>query len=424
MNKKLIFIALAVVIAAAAAYFAFFRDEAPSLQVEMAVVRTGDLYNAVTATGTIQPLTQVEVGTQVSGTIEKIYVDFNTEVKKGDLMAELDRTALHASLAEMQASLSSAQNELDYQQKNYNRMAQLHQAKTVSDTDYEQALYQLNSAKATVAQRTSELNRAKTNLNYASIYSPIDGVVLSRSVDEGQTVAASYSTPTLFTIAQDLTKMQVEADVDEADIGQVKRGQRVSFTVDAFPDDAFEGEVTQVRLEPTEESNVVTYTVIIQAENPEGKLMPGMTASTTIYTKEAKNVLMLEAKALRFHPDPVLLQVYERQTQVSVTMPDRPPQDALSQEDAPPAMQPVANHQTTPADNTPDAASAEVWVKHGQTLQPVQVTTGLSDGTHVEIRSGLQAGDQVVASMTIQSAQPSPAAPGSSPFMPQPPGRR
>ena len=423
MKKKMIMISSALLLIIVALYFLLFDRKAAEIILETTAVKKGNISNVVTATGTIEPLTQVEVGTQVSGVIEKIYVDYNSKVKKGQLIAELDKTALKATVAEAQANLSNAKNELEYQEKNYNRITQLHDSKTVSDTDYEQALYQLNSAKIAVSQRQSELNRAQTNLSYASIYSPIDGVVLSRSVDEGQTVAAAYATPTLFSIAQDLTKMQVEADVDEADIGQVKLDQRVTFTVDAYPDDEFSGTVTQVRIEPIEESNVITYTVIIQAENPDEKLMPGLTASTTIYTKEVNDVLTLEAKALQFEPNPAILMAYARQHQDQVSdlpkpknqMPDQPVsmRMAASEKDQPP---------TKPA---MDKNAAQVWVKKGDNIEPVTIKTGMTDGINVEVEEGLQLGDGVVYAMYENKPGDKEGAPSSrSPFLPSPPGRR
>ena len=281
LKKILIYIGGAIIVSAAV-YKIWFSSEDTSIVVETTAVKTGTISTVITATGTVEPIRQVEVGTQVSGVIDHIYVDYNATVKAGQLIAELDKTALKATVAEATAALNTALNEQDYQQKSFDRIAKLHDGKVVSDTDYEEALYKLNNAKGIADQKRSDLSRARTNLSYASIYSPIDGVVVSRSVDVGQTVAASYSTPTLFTIAQDLKQMQVEADVDEADIGQVKLGQRVVFTVDAYPEDEFSGTITQVRLEPVEESNVITYTVIIKADNQDGKLMPGLTASISI----------------------------------------------------------------------------------------------------------------------------------------------
>lgn len=410
--KKIALYTGAVVIAAFAAYKIWVRAEDKPVQVETTAVKVGTISNIITATGTVEPITQVEVGTQVSGVIDHIYVDYNTTVKAGQLIAELDKTALKATAAEAAAALNTAVNEQDYQQKNFDRINKLHETRVVSDSDYEEALYKLNNAKGIVDQKRSDLSRAKTNLSYANIYSPIDGVVISRSVDVGQTVAASYSTPTLFTIAQDLKQMQVEANVDEADIGQVKTGQRVVFTVDAYPDDEFSGTITQVRLEPIEESNVITYTVIIKADNQEGKLMPGLTANISIYTLELKDVLTLEAKALSFQPDPQVLNTYQQQHPREVSQPVA----VLTRHVY--AAQTVSTH-------APDGQTKKVWVKKGTNIQEHTIQTGTTDGVLVQVLQGLKEGDEVVYSMSVVSekAQTSESTSAGSPFMPKPPGR-
>jgi HlyD family secretion protein len=411
--KKIALYTGAVVIAAFAAYKIWVRAEDKPVQVETTAVKVGTISNIITATGTVEPITQVEVGTQVSGVIDHIYVDYNTTVKAGQLIAELDKTALKATAAEAAAALNTAVNEQDYQQKNFDRINKLHQTRVVSDSDYEEALYKLNNAKGIVDQKRSDLSRAKTNLSYANIYSPIDGVVISRSVDVGQTVAASYSTPTLFTIAQDLKQMQVEANVDEADIGQVKTGQRVVFTVDAYPDDEFSGTITQVRLEPIEESNVITYTVIIKADNQEGKLMPGLTANISIYTLELKDVLTLEAKALSFQPDPQMLNTYQQQHPGEVTQPVA----VLTRHVY--TAQAVSTH-------APAGQAKKVWVKKGTNIQEHTIQTGTTDGVLVQVLQGLKAGDEVVYSMSVVSekAQTSESTSAGSPFMPKPPGAK
>jgi HlyD family secretion protein len=263
-----------------------------------------DITTSVTATGTIEPVTSVDVGTQVSGIVSKLYVDYNSIVKAGDVIAELDRTNLLSELSSAQANLKSAQSELEYQQTNHDRYKTLYDKGLISANDYEQARLTYIRAQQTVTTQKENVKKAQTNLGYATITSPIDGVVLSKEVEEGQTVASSFNTPTLFTIAQDLTDMRVIADVDEADIGEVKEGQRVSFTVDAFPDDVFQGTVTQVRQQATTESNVVTYEVVISAPNADLKLKPGLTANITIYTLERSGVMSVPAGALRFTPEP------------------------------------------------------------------------------------------------------------------------
>ena len=425
-NKRWIIITGLVAILIVTGYFFLFAKGKETVNWETTEVKKGNLSNTVTATGTLEAITTVEVGTQVSGVIQHIYVDYNTHVKKGQLIAELDKTSLKAALSEAKANMESATNELDYQEKNYKRIKALYDNKVVSETDYETALYNYNKAKASFSMNKSQLQRAETNLSYASIYSPIDGIVLSRAVDEGQTVAASFSTPTLFTIANDLTKLQVQADVDEADIGQVKDSERVTFTVDAFPDEAFSGKVTQVRLEPVVTNNVVTYTVIIDAPNKDMKLMPGMTASITIFTQEENNTLVIPAKATRFQPDQQAMESYFNSLPDSVgsRIRENTPQEK-------PMTGTANNNQGTP---TATATGSEpendniktVWIKQGEMVKPTRITTGISDGINTQVISGLKEGEAVVVNMTVnggtQEGTASTAA-ARSPFMPQPPGR-
>lgn len=396
--KKIALYSSVIVILIVAVYLIFFREKAIQVEAKTVQVIRSSITNQVTATGTVEPVNQVEVGTQVSGVIEKIYVDYNSTVKAGQLIAQLDKTTLLATVNEATAALNTALNEQEYRQKNYDRIHTLHDSKVVSDTDYEEALYNLNNAKGVTEQRKSDLTRAKTNLSYASIYSPIDGVVISKSVEEGQTVAASYSTPTLFTIAQDLKQMQVEANVDEADIGQVKEGQRVTFTVDAYPNDEFSGTVSQVRLEPIEESNVITYTVIINASNADGKLKPGLTASISIFTFELNNILTVETQALNFKADPKQLDEYLKQNNL--------PGEFLK------------DFQFVDTDSI-----KTVWVKDSLSISPVQVEIGATDGVITEVKSGLSAGQKVVYSLESISSEIPSATPGGSPFMPKPPSR-
>lgn len=367
------------------------------VSVETTTIEKGNITSIVTATGTIEPTKQVEVGTQVSGVVKKIYVDYNSKVKAGQLIAELDKTTLLSTLAEAKASYRMAKNEQSYLQKIYERQKGLYESKLISDADYEEAIYKLNAAKGTSEQRLSDLERAKTNLSYASIYSPIDGVVLGIDVEEGQTVAASFSTPTLFTIAQDLTKMQVEANVDEADIGSVQNGQRVTFTVDAYPEEEFSGTITQVRLNPTVTSSVVTYTVVVQADNPEQRLKPGLTATISVYTRELKNVLTMKEKALTFVPDQQLLKTYYAQRQITAAIPKVKPS-------------------TT--------SKTYVWVlrKNGELAQK-EVVVGESDGIRIQVLEELDQTDRIVTGMTELSEEEVTAS-GGSPFMPKPPGKK
>lgn len=419
MKKNILIVLSAAMLVAVSltVYLIYFRNNTVDLTVETTMVKTGSISKLITATGTVEPLTKVEVGTQVSGVIEKILVDFNSTVKANQLIAELDKTNLRAALAETTASLSTALNEQDYQQKNFERINKLFNSKVVSQTDYDEALYKLNNAKSIVEQRRSDLSKARTNLSYANIYSPIDGVVISRAVDVGQTVAASFSTPTLFTIAQDLKQMQVEADVDEADIGQVKVGQRVSFTVDAYPDDFFSGTVTQVRLEPVEESNVITYTVIIKADNPEKKLMPGLTASISIYTQEINNVLVVEVKALNYRPDEKLIAAYNQQEHL------QDDEKHTSLKKLPPSFS-TSNNNKSASSNITEEDKHTVWIKEGGQIRRQVVKTGASDGISTQITEGLKEGDLVVYAMTTQSSDESGSSENTSPFMPKPPGQK
>lgn len=402
--KKLIFIIIAILAGlGVGAYFLFFAgDKNNIVVVSTQPVVLGSITNAVTATGTIEPIQQVEVGTQVSGEVKKVYVDYNSEVKAGQLIAELDKTNLKASVEESKTSYERALNEVNYIKKTYERQQALYADHLISEAEYDEVVYKYNNAKASLTQAKASLDKAKTNLSYADIYSPVDGVVLSKSIEEGQTVAASFSTPTLFTIAQDLTKMQVEADIDEADIGQIKIGQKVTFTVDAFPNDVFDGKVTQVRLDPTVTSNVVTYTVIIEANNPDLKLMPGLTATVSIYTLEINNVLTIPEGALNYEISFDMLKKYYEQ------------QGAQMEKPAGADSSKVKN--VGPRQGKGDF----VWVKSANKIERRQVTVGASDEINYQVVSGLTEQDSVVT--FVKSVSKKDASKTKSPFMQQRPG--
>ncbi|GAB2998461.1 efflux RND transporter periplasmic adaptor subunit [Cyclobacterium sediminis] len=393
-TKKYVIVgSILLVILALVAYKFIKGEDAVVMEAKTVKAKKADVTTLVTATGTMEPITQVEVGTQVSGVVEKIYVDYNSEVKEGQLIAELDKTNLKAALTQNQAAYDNALSQKKYTETIFERQKKLYENKVISKSDYDEALYSYETAKGTVTQRLSDLQAAKTNLGYANIYSPIDGVVLSRDIDEGQTVAASYSTPTLFTIAQDLKEMQVEADVDEADIGYVKEGQRVTFTVDAYIGETFEGEVTQVRLDPTITSNVVTYTVVIRADNPDLKLKPGLTATISIYTLELNDVLTAEAKSINFKPDVESLNEYNMQNNL-------PPTKSIKQ-----------------------GEKTQVWVlNQDHSLTAKTVAIGASDGVNVQILTGINQGDELVYSLKQTSQEVAKEASSESPFMPQRPG--
>ena len=402
MDKKKIGAGIGIAIIVAGGLFLFGRGGTKEkIQLETAQVSRSSITNTVTATGTVEPVTEVEVGTQVSGIIDKLYADYNDVVKAGQLIAEMDRVNLKAELASAQAQLASSKTEYEYQQKNYARSKVLYEKKLISDTDYETATYQYEKAKAAYDQSQASMVKVNRNLEYATITSPIDGVVINRAVEEGQTVAAGFETPTLFTIAADLTKMQVIADVDEADIGMVADGQRVSFTVDAYPDDVFEGVVKQIRLGESSESGsssstsssstVVTYEVVVTADNPDLKLKPRLTANITIYTMERDQVLTIPNKALRFIPDPMMLEG----TGISVNNPTA----------------------------TAETGQRLVWVKKGNELLPKSVTVGSNNNTETEVVAGLNEGEEIAVDL-VSLAPSAPAAQGGerSPFMPGPPG--
>lgn len=412
MKKKLIIITSALLTVVILVFLLFRPEEKVAVGYESSAVYKGKIENSVTATGTVEPIIQVEVGTQVSGIIDHIYVDFNSKVKKGTVLAVLDRTNLESELKSSEATLKSAETEYEYQKKNYERSKSLYEKNLISDTEYESSKYSYDKANSAFIKATSDIKKVRQNLSYATIYSPIDGVVLDRAVDEGQTVAASFSTPTLFTIANDLTQMQVIADVDEADIGEVMEGQRVSFTVDAFPEDTFSGKVTQVRLQPTTTSNVVTYEVVVNAPNPDYKLKPGLTANITITTEEKDNILLVPSKALRFTPETGDTKS-ETVKQAPESVPGKP-------ESAPEKPNGAEKTQT---------ATKTIWVKKPDgNICPVKVRTGVSDGIYTEISGEIREGDLMVTGMTTAPdkmvAKANGSDTGKSPFMPSRPGEK
>ena len=385
MKNKKIWIAVAVVLVALLAIWLLRggKKEERVRFVSEKVVRT-DILTNVTATGTIEPVTSVTVGTQVSGIVAHLYVDYNSEVKKGQVIAELDKTNLISELNTAKANLTSQQSNFNYQKANYERYKTLYNKGLVSANDFESARLTYQQSQQQVNTAQENVRKAQTNLGYATITSPIDGVVLSKSVEEGQTVAASFSTPELFTIAQDLTNMQVIANIDEADIGNVKVGQRVSFTVDAFPDDTFQGSVKQVRQQPTTSSNVVTYEVVISAPNSDLKLKPGLTANVSIFTMERNNVLAVPSKALRFEPNEALLKKDQRIEDVK--------------------------------------APNKVWTLEGNVFKAHKVEIGTTNGTLTEVLSGIAEGAEVLTDINVfgGNAEQGDQQQASNPFMPRP----
>lgn len=394
LNRKTVGIVLAVVaVAGVAAYFMLHGGKSQvQVNFETAKVEKATIGSSITATGTIEAVTTVEVGTQVSGIIDKIYVDYNSPVKRGQVIAELDKTNLVSELNSANSNLQGARSDLNYQQANYNRQRTLFEKGLISANDFESARLALEQAQSVLSQRQEAVNKARTNLGYATITSPIDGIVLSKAVEEGQTVASSFNTPTLFTIVKDMTDMRVIADVDEADIGEVREGQRVTYTVDAYPSEVFQGTVTQVRNEATTTNNVVTYEVVISAPNPDLKLKPGLTANVTVYTLEQPNVVSVPSKALRFTPTKEMLQPGQKIVDCN--------------------------------------AKKKLWVREGNTFKAYGVSVGISNGTRTQIVSGIKEGTVVIVDIAEatdqEGADPSAAAASQekSPFAPSRPGKK
>ncbi len=396
MKKKTLYIVAAIIVVAGGFVFFSSSDATDnSITMEVAQITRGNISDVITATGALEAVETVEVGTQVSGVIEKIYVDYNSQVKKGQVLALLDETPLKATLDQSKASVDQAEAQVKYQQATYERYKTLIEKQLIAQSDYDLQEYNYNNAVAALKQAQSNYDKNKINLDYATITSPIDGIILERSVDEGQTVAASFNTPTMFIIANDLTQMQVEADVDEADIGSVFEGQHVDFTVDAYPDRIFDGEVTQIRLQPVESSSVVTYTVVITAPNPDMKLMPGMTASVSFYPPAQDEILVLPARALNVSID------NDEKTAFAVSNPDI-----------------TIENSDVKANSSNERI---VWVKSGNTISQKTVVLGDTDEANYEIISGLKEGDEV---LTLFESPKEEAGPSLFSGMPGPGGSR
>lgn len=398
--KKIIWIVLILVIAGGTYFFIKKKKDNKPITLITEKMHTGVISNSVTATGSIEPVDTVNVGSQVSGTIQNIYVDFNSVVKKGELLATLDKSLLTDQVNQDKANLQNAQSTLQYQQQNFERQTQLYNAGAISKADFETAQSTYNTAQAAVNSSKAILAAAERNLSYTDIYSPINGTVLSRNVSVGQTVAASFNTPTLFSIAKDLTKMQVQASVDEADVGNVKAGQKVSFTVDAFPNKNFIGTVREVRLQPIVTANVVTYSTIINAENNDLKLKPGMTANITIYLQQDSTAELISAKALNFTPDSSL----DKQYQII---------DTLSSHHGNGDSAMKKNNSSFPPKHS------KVWILNGNQIVEKRITTGMNDNINVQVLSGLDKNDNVIEGIQV-GAPVDAAASGTerSPFMP------
>ncbi|MDR4954031.1 efflux RND transporter periplasmic adaptor subunit [Chryseobacterium sp. ES2] len=400
-NKKWLYWVVGGIIVTGAVWFFFIREKEIKIQMETVKPEMGEISNSITATGTIQPVDTVAVGTQVSGIIKNIYVDFNSTVKKGQLLATLDPDLLQFQSEQIKANLQNAKSNLAYNEININRQSQLYKVGAISKADYDVATNQYNAAKAQVGSVNAQLSTANKNLSLTNIYSPIDGTVLNRNVSEGQTVASSFSTPTLFSIAKDLTKMRVRASVDEADIGNVKVGQKATFTVDAFPDETFDGEVSEVRLHPTVSSNVVNYTTIINADNSSLKLKPGMTANITIYTQVLDNIMKIPVAATSFRPDSLVIKKYKVNASFAYGKKHEKRQ---------------GKNQNKGTENKNEAA---VWViAKDSTISRKKIKTGMDNDTEIQVVSGLNKNDNIITGYKVLSKKSS-GGQAKSPFMPQ-----
>ncbi|MCH4156817.1 MAG: efflux RND transporter periplasmic adaptor subunit [Muribaculaceae bacterium] len=373
-----------------------------NVSLETVTIGTGEITESVTATGTLESETSVDVGTQVTGIISKLYADYNSRVSKGQVIAEIDKTTLESELKSANSTLESAKFTYDYTRKNYERDYALHKKQLISDYDFETTRKDYDVAKAAYEKSQADRVKAAKNLSYAEIYSPIDGIVVARDVEVGQTVVSNMSVATMFTIA-DLDHMHVVANVDEADIGEVKVGQQATFTVDAYTNDTFTGVVKQVRINPTTTSNVVTYQVLISTDNSEHKLIPGLTANITIITKDVNNVLTMPLKVLRFIP-----QKFDN------AKGNLPSFDAIADVDKSKLKDPAI-----PTENM----HRGVYVLRDNKLVKTDIVIGTDNGVNVEVKSGLKKGDKVAlqyntgdAAQTDNSSSDS-----SSPFMPKHP---
>ncbi len=415
---RIIFIVVAIVLVGVAVWFFFFKKEEKPVVLQTERPRIGYISKSVTATGTVQPVDTVTVGSQVSGTIKNIYTDFNARVRKGQLIAELDKSLFEAQVNQYRANLEVAKAALVYQKSTFDRQTLLYNTGAISKADFENAQNQYLQAKATVASNQAQLDASIKNLSYASIYSPVDGVVMTRNVSVGQTVAASFNTPTLFVIAKDISKMQVQAAVSEADIGDVKSGLRATFTVDAYPDISFTGTVNQIRLEPVVSANVVTYSTLITAPNEDMKLKPGMTANIFIFTKEIDSAMLISAKAIKFTPDASMAKQFKI---VADTNAEKEVRREARRASAGPMSAPHhrRDSSTRQVDSAPATGTpAFVWIRSGDSLIERKVTTGLNNDTQVQILSGLSMSDEVITGIEVESKETSKGGQVRSPFMP------
>jgi len=411
MRKRTIIISVFLVLATAGGIFYFTSGKkAGTVTFISGKAQVGYIAKSITATGTIQPVDTVSVGAQVSGVVKKVYVDFNSVVKQGQLLATVDPSIILAQTEQSKANLANVQSNLQYQKSNFDRQSQLYTLGAISKAEYQVAVNTYNSAKAAVDNAAAQLRLVEKNLSYTNIYSPISGVVLNRSVSEGQTIASSFNAPVLFVIAKDLTKMQVRAAVDEADIGGVKVSQRATFSVDAFPNDIFEGSVMEILLRPSVSANVVTYTTLINVDNAAMKLKPGMTASINIFIEEDSNVLLIPSKALSFKPDTVLLKNYIIKRAVK----NIPGTDSGNKEKK--MNRPDSSSRSR--QGKMDVLRSYIWIKNGDTLTEKRILTGINDDSYVMVIKGITPDEEVVTGVVTSENKNSANTTQRSPFMP------
>jgi HlyD family secretion protein len=414
---------------AGAVVWHFMNRDASAPQFQTQDVGRGDIIQAVTATGTLNPVTNVTVGSQISGNILKLYVDWNSPVKANQIVAQLDPSTYQSAVSQAEGDLASATATMELNQIEAKRADELSKSKLISDSDHDTAVANLHLALATVQIKKAALDTAKVNLARCAIYSPVDGVVISRNVDVGQTVAASLSAPTLFVVANDLTKMQIDANVSEADVGGVEEKQEVNFTVDAFPNRTFSGAVVQVRNAPTNYQNVVAYDAVVSVENKDMKLKPGMTANVSIIIAERKDAIRVPNAALRFRPPDVMSKdVKTNATKEAATNGSGPGAGAGAVAGGGSNRPPGGGRRDRGAGGGgPGGGGNRVHVEHQPIrtvyvladkedptkLTPIQVKVGISDGVYTEVTEGLKEGDQVVTGISLPSDQPTGARPAS-----------
>lgn len=398
-TRKTTLLIAAACLLALGGYYAWQKQAAasPEQRYKTHTLAKGDVIQTVSANGTLNPVTLVSVGTQVSGTVKKLHVDFNDQVKAGQILAELDDAIYSAQVRQSDAGMASAQASLQLARANEGRMKSLFQQEYVSRQELDQTVQARESAEAQARLARAQNDRDRANLGYSVIRSPVSGVVVDRSIDVGQTVAASFQTPTLFKIAQDLTQMQIYTTFAEADIGAIRVDQPVRFNVDAFPNRSFRGKVKQIRLNPTTQQNVVTYNVVVAVENLEQTLLPGMTAYVSIVVAQKKDVLLVPNTALRFKPGDG--EKPEKGSDKSN------PDAAKSANGGRPGGQPGAGGDRR--EKRRDAGSGTVYVLDGDQLKPVKMNTGITDARFTEVAGGeLKEGDRVITGENLPNASP------------------